>query len=145
MNNLQTIRSIATGGKKEQAEVAKNILDPVLDGESNPMEVDVLLKSLENIIKKVRQDPAFREVLSDELDKYPGKTFSYNAAVYQRTQKGAYQYSEDDKWNEIAEAKKQREVLLKAIPDEGILDGETGEIIHKPSKRTTDVTSITFL
>lgn len=130
--------------KMAQNVAAAQIIDAVTNGNVNPMEADVLLKSLENILKAVRTNGLFKECLQDEVDKYPEKSFSFNGANYTRSTRKVYQYGEDPIWNEINEKKKEREGFLKNIPEGGAGDPITGELIHRPSTKKTDVLTIRF-
>jgi hypothetical protein len=78
-----------------------------------------------------------------EAEKY-GKSFDYLNVHFDVRETGvryAYETCQDSVWNDLNEKSKEldkllkeRESFLKAIPDEGTVNPETGELLNKPAK-----------
>lgn len=142
MKSLELIRTFPET-KENRIAFTQDVINQVLSGDVEPLEIEVFLKCLEDTIGFIRKDKRYKECITDEVDKYE-ETFDYRGAIISKRHKTTYNYSEDSKHKELKRLIKERETLLKAIPDEGIADPESGEIIHRPSKKISDYIVIEF-
>lgn len=143
MGTLQLLSNLPTT-KNEIEEIVNKTVDLIHSGEENPIQCEVALKSMEEIIKRVREQ--IREYVVIELDKYE-KTFEYNGVSVTKSQRHTYDFStcNDSVWHELNEQLttlkdmiKQRENALKA----GF--SFDGEILQKPSFATSEFITIKF-
>lgn len=131
--------------KKEQSEFAGQIITAIMEGEIDPLKIDIYLKSIEDTIKLIRKEDRVKELTLDEASKYEGKEFSAFGANIKICSRRNYDFKNDPKWIDLDRQKREHEKLLKAIPDgEEIVDPETGEIIGSKLKSVTQYLTITF-
>jgi hypothetical protein len=125
------------------------IIESVKNGETNPLKVRVWIKTMEEILERVKKET--EEAQLTEANKWSEKKFEYAGAIIEKAPvKTDYDYSicNDGEWNslnaelESIKAKKaQRESFLKALTRvETIIDKETGEVveIRPPNKKVKD-------
>lgn len=149
MNELKTIKNmpLTKAGIKEWSEA---LIDSLLSGDYNPLDMEVRLKAMEELIKSIRGDSRVRSYVLDEAHKYQTKTFETDHAEITVKDVPRYDYSLDKTWQDLKDeetdvvnARKARETLLKGLdPDRDNWDRETGEKIMPPAKRSTTVVSI---
>jgi len=142
MKSLELIHTFPET-KTDRIEFAQDVISHILSGNVDPLEIEVFLKCLEDTIKFIRTDIRYKECIVDEVDKYE-EIFDYRGAIISKRHKPTYNYSEDRKHKELKRLIKERETFLKAIPEEGTADPETGEMIYRPSKKITDYIQIEF-
>jgi hypothetical protein len=123
---------------------AESIIESILSGNINALEVDYRLKAIEEMIKLVRKNTEVREDVINEVEKH-GKDFQYLGANITYSQRKTYDYSNDIEYNELKEKLKNRENFLKNIPDEGTVDTATGELIHRPVAKYSDIITYRFV
>ena len=154
--------------KEQRSEVVLEMMNEVLNGRVNPLELHLRLKAAEEVIKALTSMPAYKGILLDEAAKY-GKSFQYQTAKVEVKEVGVkYDYSVCgcSQLNELyvqaadIDSKiKALESYLKALPTGGIvcmlqtrtLDDEgkvtidyTGEVeTHYPPAKTS-TTSVAF-
>ena len=136
MANFLTNFKALPNSLTDQVSVATEAIEAVLNGEVDPIRLDIYLKSIEDTIKMIRKNTQVKEKTISEAMNY-GKQFDlYNANVAISSRR-TYAYEEDGTWaklkiqeTEIADQRKIREKLLKNIPDGSELaDTETGEML----------------
>jgi len=142
MKSLELIRTFPET-KETRIEFAQDVIKYVLSGEVNPLEIEVFLKCLEDTINFIRKDIRYKSCIIDEVDKYEER-FDYRGAIIEKRHKTTYNYSEDSKHKELKKLIKERETFLKAIPEAGTVDPDTGEMIYRPSKKVSDYIVIEF-
>ena len=131
-SNLDEIRRFITKARNE-----------ILDGKEDPLKVLIQLKMVEKTIYILLKDKDIDRHFVVEAEKY-GKSFDYMNVHFDVRETGvkyAYETCRDSVWNQLNDQKtelekqlKERENLLKAIPEDGIVNPETGELIYKPAK-----------
>ena len=140
--------------KAQIATFIRSVKEELLSGASNPIEVDVRLKILEEVISGIRKDEAIKEQLVDELAKYPEKTVKlYGCEISKRNMtKYNYQYCNDSELvllqaeADMAALKlKERQELLKMIKPKTLVNPETGEYLEPPLVTITESFSIKIL
>ena len=143
METALSVIKLMPASRDQQTEFVKQLLSFVLDGEVNPLEMEVYLKSMDDVIKSVRKDVNFKGELLNEVDKYPGKTFDFRNAVITKASRSTYNYSEDTEWKDLDRKKKARETMLKGL-SKPVVDPDTGEYINPPSKKQSEYLKIQY-
>lgn len=140
--------------KAQIASFIRSAKDELLSGLSNPIEIDVRLKILEEIIAGIRKDEAIKEQLVDELAKYPEKTVKlFGCEITKKSlSRYNYQYCNDSELEvlqaeaDLANQKlKDRQELLKKIKPNELVNPATGEYLQPPLVTTTESFSIKIL
>lgn len=138
--------SLMPSTKAEVVRFSKGLIDSVRNGETNPLKLLIMLRSLEAISELVLDD--IGEFIEREADKYSEKKFVAYGAVIEKGAVGvkyAYETSKDPEWERIdSEIKNlkdrlsERETFLKSLKEPlTVLDKESGEIneIRPPFKK----------
>jgi hypothetical protein len=127
--------------RKQREVAANNILNEVLEGNANPLKVDVLLKKLEEMIKIIRANEEFKEAVQDEISLH-GESVEMHGAISTIKEKPAYDYEackdeEYDILNKTYEyiGKKLKLRKKQLEKREEIIDEKTGEITNIPAPR----------
>lgn len=139
--------------KSEIKDFADKVKEQIVAGYENPLDVSIMLSAMEEAIKQLRKDKDIKELLKDEADKYPEKTFDYNGATISKKMVGVkYHY---DKCNDTAlqdlmnEKRlldnniKARQEWLKGL-DKPTADPHSGELINPAIKTGTESVTITL-
>lgn len=141
--------------KEQRSEVVKEIINEVLNGRVNPLELHLRLKSVEEIIKILTSIPAYKGILLDEAQKH-GKFFEYKTAKVEVKEVGikldysqcgnstlADLYCQADAINARI---KELETYHKGLPASGIevLDPVSGELEKHYPPAKTSTTSVAF-
>ncbi len=144
----------AISSKSDADVIATQILRSVLDGNSNPLEIEIKLRYLEFLISQVRKHALMKREVQDEADKYPEKTFDAYGATVTKTQRSDFDYSQcdDSVWNQIIkdililnDQRKRRETFLKSLGgDSCAVNEETGELLFPPRKSSSDSLRVTL-
>lgn len=157
MSNDLKINNIPST-KQEQTELACMFVQKVIDGDVNPIDAVIQMKSLSETISTFLKDSDVREAVLNEVGKYgKGEIPSFHGALIQVKETGVkYDFTGcgDPVWERLNEEKndidmrlKERESFLRTIKEQKTdIDEETGEIItlYAPSKSSTTSYSITF-
>lgn len=139
-------------GKNEQYECYAALAAEITHHQAEPLKAYIELKALGVVIKKVLDDSDVKNVVIDEVSKYPEKE-AFGVKVELASTAGNYDYSGVDKWVELDEAitamtltKKILEQALKAQYKAGLKvasmdDGAEMEVkcIH-PGSETIKIT-----
>ena len=152
-----TTPNAAVINKAVISDYAEQIIQEVIDGNFNAMDVQLQIKFFDDLITKLKE--RLRPHVIDELNKYPsGQEIIKHNAVFAVKEAGVrYDYTNcnDPLWNDLKEQAdlldkeiKDRERFLKTIPPSGltITDERTGEIVtlHPPVKTSTTTPVITW-
>jgi len=134
------------------SEIFKNEIENELyeNGNLNAHEVlrtiNITTKLLSEIVKSPRfKDTLFHE-MSDKKEIYDGYTITQKYV-----NKYTYDNCEDSQYNSLVEKMeglknqiKQREKFLQAIPEDGTVNPETGEVINKAEQSSTLSFTVNF-
>lgn len=126
--------------KEEQQNYADQAIAEILDGEVDPIEADMRLKAMEEVIKKIRTDIRVKSCIIDEAEKY-GKSFvkyGVNIAVSSRTTKD-FTGCGDEVYNEMTKQQEALKLQIKAreaMLSTGV-NPETGEAYQPPRTETS--------
>jgi hypothetical protein len=126
--------------KSGQDNFVTNIIEEILSGNINPVEADLQLKAMEEIIKKIRTDSNVKEYIIDEADKN-GKSFELKGVkitVSSRVTKDFTGCGDPvilSLYDQLKALKLQisaREAMISS----GV-NPETGEVYHSPKTETS--------
>lgn len=138
--------------KSEREAFVALCVEEITSGNSNPLDIELMLKNLEETISAVRKHPEVKETILAEAQNYPEKTFKFKGATITKTQRSAYDFSacNDSLYNSLVSDSealktkiKEREAFLKTLkPEMNIADAETGEMLLPPSVLITESLTI---
>lgn len=133
--------------------LADYILNMLENGEANPLEVHLSLKALLDVADRVMSNKRYEAAVLQEAQKY-GKTFELHNAKLEIKEAGTkwdYSQTNDSKLVELTNRfdalmaqRKQREKFLQTIPEGGVADPETGELVYKAAKSSKTIVSVTL-
>lgn len=148
----QSLQLFSTN-KEMRDRFVKQVIFGVEVGEVNSLELHLQLKCMEEIIKSIRSDKWYNQILLEDSEKF-GKSFDkYNAKFSIKETGVKYDYSQcnDSILLELMEKQemldneiKERQAFLKTVPPSGIdIIDFNGEVmkVYPPSKSST--TSVT--
>lgn len=125
----------------------------ILSGDENPLDIEIRLKAMEELVKQLRGDAEVKAAVIAEAEKY-GKSFEYKGCKISIREAGVkydYASTQDSEWailesqsKEIGEKKKAREKFLQSIPPTGTVSPETGEHIYPPAKTSQTTVAVTL-
>lgn len=134
--------------KTEQKEMVDHMVEALKSGTENPLRIEAYMASIEAVVKEYRGNKEVKEILLDEVRKYPRSIAEMFNATFQEKEVGVkYDFSECghvrynelvEQINALTEQKKQLEAEIRAHKDMFIYtDIETGESYEvNPPKRT---------
>lgn len=148
MKELQILTD-APFTKVEQVEFSQAVITEILSGTINPLQADLRLKALEEVIKKIRENKDVKDYVMDECSKYGGKSFETFGAKITITGRTTKDYSAcgDFIWKDLngqLEALKNQIKAREAMLDTGI-NIETGETFKAPMEKRTEFLKVEFL
>ena len=132
----------------------QNIIDDILAGNFNPLEVDIKLKKIELLIEGIRKNPEIKEAIQNELSKYPEKSPELFGVRCTKTSRSAWNYTGcNDSYlqelektaTEVADQMTERKKLLQVCKSDSLVNALTGEFIVPATKTIADGYSITLL
>lgn len=140
--------------KLEIARFAKGVVQSVLDGTANPLEIHVMLKAFDKASELIVDE--IRSNVMAELDKYSEKSIHLFGVQIDKTEvatKYNYSTSKDPEWerldvevNTATERRKAREAFLRTLREPmTLVNEETGEVykISPPLKTSVSGVKIT--
>ena len=155
MSTLQLFKNFPTT-KEDISICVKNAKDEILGGDFNPLEIDLHLKKMEELVKGIREDSEIKAAVFAELEKYVEKTVKLNGCEI--TKKGLTSYNYDlcndielqqmeAKVKILTEQIKDRKIILQKMKEEQIIVTQDGEIltIYPAEKSVKDSFSIKIL
>lgn len=155
MNKLAIFRHLPKD-KKEIAIAVSTLKEAIMSGENNPLEIDLALKKMEEVIKGVRDDKEVKAVVLDELQKYTEKTVDFAGCQISKVNRSTYDYdlcndielqSLEREYERVNNALKERQKFLQGLPKEMVVVTEDGEMatIYPAYKKQTETFSIKIL
>ncbi len=130
MNIIKQITEIT------KTDVINNVIGEVLEGNINPLELEMKLRALEDISKKIRADIRIKNAVYDEALNYNGQ--QYLEHEIKITTRKTADYKEDEEWTLLKAKVKAREVFLKSLK-EPIIDKDTGEMIQPARYNVSEI------
>jgi len=145
METLSVIRLMPES--KEQVELFVNMaVNQILSGEVDAYEIAVYLKTMEDVVKGIRDNRDVKDMLIEEI----GDKVEIGNAKISVVETSKYDYSEDSKWKELentiklaTEKRKNREKLLQTLEKE-VADPDSGEIIKPATKSVSKTIRVTL-
>lgn len=138
--------------KAERETFVQMCVDEITSGFRNPLELEIMLKNLEETVNAIRKHPDVKQAVQTEAEKYSEKTFKAFGCSITKTSRTTFDFTQcnDSTYNELKEQEvkakemlKDRENLLKAIkPGTTLANPETGEEIFPPITSTTEFLTI---
>jgi len=137
MSTLQLFKNFPTT-KDDIAVCVRNAKDEILSGDYNPLEIDLHLKKIEELVKGIRDDKEIKEAVFTELEKYTEKTVKFGGCEISKKGLTFYNYdltgdSElfqmEAKAKVLAEEIKDRKIFLQKMKEEQARVTADGEII----------------
>ena len=122
----------------------------------NPLDVEVQLRILEEVIKKVRANEEYKENVIDFIyrngEKNKIEKTNAKIEIVEAGTKYDFESCEDSIWNDLnnsfiklSEEKKNRETFLKAlVNNSNVVSEDTGEVIYPPVKTSKTTVKITL-
>ena len=146
MNTLSVIRQLPMT-KKEQETFAEMAAIEILAGDVNPVEIDLRLKAMEEVIKKIRTDVRVKNYTVEEAEKY-GKSLTIEGVkieVKSRTTKD-YSGCGDDVYNDLLRQLDSLKMSIKSreLMIESGVNPETGETYFPPKTETSTFLTYKF-
>jgi hypothetical protein len=143
MDNSYSALSLIKQMPENKAQIktfVNSVKDEILLGWNNPLELDLRLKIMEEIIKAIRKDEEIQEAVILEADKYQEKTINIYGCEVQKRNATTYDYStcndyvlEDlqKKADEASKELKERQEFLKHLKTP-VYNPESGTMIEPP-------------
>lgn len=147
MNALQIFNE-APFSKIQQQTFVEMAVSEILSGSINPLQADLRLKALEEVIKKIRENKDVKDYVLDEAAKY-GKSFEQfgcKVSVMSRTTKD-YSLCGDSLYSDMIAQQEALKSQIKArekMIDCGV-NPETGETFSPPTAKSSEFLKVEFL
>lgn len=112
-------------------EILAELTQSVIDGNADPLEAYIHLKSIEKRISECLKE--VEPIAYQEADKWSEKVFTYKGAeIQKKNAAGRYDYSTVSLWKQAEERKKKIEELAKVAYKGGVtvVDEESGEVVE---------------
>ncbi len=126
---------------KDQVELfIQGATEQILNGQVDPLEAAIYLKTMEDVLKGIRDNKEIKEMIRFEIIERGGEVNLGNAKI-KNIDRSNWDYSEDTRWNDfknqielLNEHRKNREKMLQILEKE-VADPDSGEMIY-PAKKT---------
>jgi len=138
--------------KAERETFVQMCVDEITSGARNPLQLEIMLKNLEETVNAIRKHPEVKEAIQAEAEKFTEKTFKVYGCSVTKANRTSYDFTQcqDSTWERlnsqkqsISEQLKDRENFLKAIkPGMSVADPDTGEVIYPPSWTSSEYLTI---
>ncbi len=138
--------------KAERETFVQMCVDEITSGFRNPLELEIMLKNLEETVSAIRKHPEVKESIQIEAEKYKEKTFKAFGCTITKTSRTTYDFTScndsvyidlKEQETKAKESLKERENFLKTIkPGTAIANTETGEELFPPTTSTTEFLTI---
>ena len=122
MNELKLINQLPDS-KDGIQKFAYSVIDEIMEGNSNPVEIEVRLKMLEETIKLIRKDPRIKMLLTEEVEKGNDTCLG---AILKMKQRKTWYFTDDAECTQLTAKLKARQLMLKEMKG---VDPDTGEIV----------------
>lgn len=148
MANIQLIQDT-----RSIAEIVDSAVMNIIEGNIEPMQAYAVLTTFERAIAKIKDNEQVRDIALRELSKYGSKGATIGDFTFTQAEAGVrYDYSQCgcSRLDELYETKKaidadikEVEAALKALPQGGLADPETGEMWYRPAKTSKTIIKAT--
>jgi len=148
MNRSLSIISEIPANKAGIELFANALVDGLMSGDVDPLEIRAKIDAIEKIIKAVKDNEQFRDVVLDAADLYNDKSFEVNGIKFTKAESARYDYSNDKHWCDLkhdeqlfAKERKEWETVLKALKEPTEVNGV---LRQPPVKKATTTVRVTF-
>ncbi len=148
MSKVIAIINEIPANKKGIEIFAKALIEPVINGEVDPLNIRKRIDAIEKIIKTVKNNKEFKQNVQAAAEQWTEKTFEHEGVVFTKTLSTTYDYSEDPvyqsiqkKISELNGQKKDREKLLSGLSEATEVNGV---VCYPPAKLSSDVVRVNF-
>ena len=115
MTKALSIISQLPATKREQAIFVEKAVNEILAGDADIKAVYVLMDTIKKTFEAIQKDPKIKNVMEQEMSKYPEKTADFGTFTITKGQRTSYDFSNDARWVELKKELTEREGLLKAV------------------------------
>ena len=115
MNKLIPAISDLEITKAQKETIANQLIGLYLDGDVSPINIELRMKLMEDVIKSVRKDVRVQNTLFDVLSQHGNATYENGNVSMKISQRKSLDMSEDVELNELKAKVKAREAYLKAL------------------------------
>jgi hypothetical protein len=126
---------------------ADAVVDGLMSGEVDPLDVRAKIDAIEKIIKAIKANEQFADVVLDAADMEPDKTFEHNGVKFTKANAVRFDYSVDPTWKklkaaetECSNARKDWEATLKTLKEPTLIEDVEAMPPIKSSSTTVRVT-----
>lgn len=127
---------------------ADALVDASINGEIDPLDMRKRLDAIEKVIKEVKANKDFRDMILDAAALWPEKTFEHEGVKFTKAESAKYDYSADPVWNRLnsdvqrfTSSRKDEEQILAALKEPTEINGE---MRFPPLKNSTSYVKVTF-
>ena len=140
MNQAISYLSVLPTTAAERATFVARAIDEIASGERNPLEIQVILTSMEKLVAEIRKSDRVRETVLLEIHRWPAGKATINGIEISTQDRRTYDFThcQDVEWERLdseikalTERKKERELFLKSLPAP-MVDPETSVLIQPP-------------
>ena len=114
MNLIESTKNFPTT-KSEQEALVNGFIANVLVGIHDPIEVEIAMATMENIVKLYRKDPRVKSLLVDIVEKEGGKIVAPNATISLTETAVEYDYASCKRWREASRVLDRAKEKIKEI------------------------------
>lgn len=150
--------------KMERLDFAKTVLHAIDAGIVDPLKIHLQIKAMEDLIntltctdekknKNFAIAAAYKHNVVGAAERN-GKKFNLYNAAFSVTEVGTkwdYSVCQDETYNALVEQKakldariKEREKFLQNVPESGVADGESGNMVYRANKTSTTSVSVSL-
>ena len=154
MENAISTINLMPSTSQEISKMFIKLKEELLSGNEEPLKLEVQLKGMEELIKKLRSDDDIKDQMINEGMKYPDKSFEIYGAKFTKTTVGVkydFDVCNDSEWKSLKHITdsykselKERENFLKGLKKD-VVNPETGELISPPIKTGKESLSVKLL
>lgn len=141
---LSTI-TVLPSTKEQRSLFVTKAVDEILDGNNNPLQIEIMLKAAQDTIEEIRKDNRVKMAVQKEADKYPEKTFEYGNFRITKSIRTINDFSGcdshlDNLYAEMealkAQIKAREQLVLTGV------NSETGEVFKPVKSKVTEFLKI---
>lgn len=145
MENTQTDNKlILPTSQIQKQEFKAKIKNDIMEGSLPPLEFYRRAKLIDECIEELKKDQDIFDYAVSERAKWGKEKPVVNGSVVDTGSRTTYDYEScnDSVYNELKEKIKAREAYLKALPPQGAVDPDTGELVLPPVKRVSEFITV---
>lgn len=128
----------------QKQEFKEKIKNEIMEGALNPLEFYRRAKLIDECIEELKKDADIFDYAVSERAKWGKEKPLVNGSIVDTSSRTTYDYEScnDSVYNELKEKIKAREAYLKALPPQGAVDPDTGELVLPPVKRVSEFITV---